>query len=76
MPFSCRDSLLKPTQMSTRNLSMAVSSKFWRMVQDNVEQQADEFKGQSCHKPLLYLNSVTIGHVINIPAMQFFPEIS
>ena len=48
MPFSCRDSLLKPTQMSTRNLSMAVSSKFWRMVQDNVEQQADEFKGQSC----------------------------
>lgn len=41
----CRDGVLKPTQMTTQNLSMAVSETFWKMVRESVEQQADAFKG-------------------------------
>lgn len=40
-----KDGVLKPTQMTTQNLSMAVSETFWRMVKESVEQQADAFKG-------------------------------
>ena len=40
-----RDGVLKPTQMNTHNLSMAVSELFWKMVKETVEQQADAFKG-------------------------------
>ncbi|GFO30737.1 dynamin-like 120 kda protein, mitochondrial [Plakobranchus ocellatus] len=39
-----RDGVLKPTQMTTQNLSMAVSETFWKMVKETVEQQADAFK--------------------------------
>ncbi|XP_071805420.1 dynamin-like GTPase OPA1, mitochondrial isoform X1 [Asterias amurensis] len=35
---------LKPSQMTTQNLSFAVSDCFWKMVQDSVTQQADIYK--------------------------------
>lgn len=37
--------MLKAHQVTTRNLSLAVSDRFWRMVRESVEQQADAFKG-------------------------------
>ena len=40
-----RDGVLKPHQMTTQNLSMAVADCFWKMVRESVEQQADAFKG-------------------------------
>uniref|UniRef100_A0A915JVV4 Dynamin-like GTPase OPA1, mitochondrial n=1 Tax=Romanomermis culicivorax TaxID=13658 RepID=A0A915JVV4_ROMCU len=39
-----RDGSFKPTQMTTQNMSMAVSDCFWKMVKESVEQQADAFK--------------------------------
>ncbi|CAL1530479.1 unnamed protein product [Lymnaea stagnalis] len=39
-----KDGVLKPTQMTTQNLSMAVAETFWKMVKETVEQQADAFK--------------------------------
>lgn len=42
---SCRDGMLKAHQVTTKNLSLAVSDCFWKMVRESVEQQADVFKG-------------------------------
>ncbi|XP_075794408.1 dynamin-like GTPase OPA1, mitochondrial isoform X3 [Pelodiscus sinensis] len=36
--------MLKAHQVTTRNLSLAVSDCFWNMVRESVEQQADAFK--------------------------------
>ncbi|KAG5847497.1 hypothetical protein ANANG_G00126680 [Anguilla anguilla] len=36
--------MLKPHQVTTKNLSLAVSDCFWNMVGESVEQQADAFK--------------------------------
>ncbi|XP_053164816.1 dynamin-like 120 kDa protein, mitochondrial isoform X4 [Hemicordylus capensis] len=36
--------MLKAHQVTTRNLSLAVSDRFWKMVRESVEQQADAFK--------------------------------
>ena len=40
----CRSGHVPSTQVTTRNLSMAVSECFWKMVRETVEQQADAFK--------------------------------
>lgn len=36
--------VLSATQMTTQSLSLAVSERFWRMVKESIEQQADAFK--------------------------------
>lgn len=38
--------MLKAHQVTTKNLSLAVSDCFWKMVRESVEQQADVFKGE------------------------------
>lgn len=42
-----RDGMLKAHQVTTKNLSLAVSDCFWKMVRESVEQQADVFKGMT-----------------------------
>ncbi|XP_050306914.1 dynamin-like 120 kDa protein, mitochondrial isoform X2 [Anthonomus grandis grandis] len=41
-----KDSQVKSTQVTTRNLSLAVADCFWKMVKETVEQQADAFKAR------------------------------
>ncbi|XP_043229771.1 dynamin-like 120 kDa protein, mitochondrial isoform X2 [Amphibalanus amphitrite] len=39
-----RSGVMSSAQCTTRNLSLAVSDRFWKMVRETVEQQADAFK--------------------------------
>ncbi|XP_033097917.1 dynamin-like 120 kDa protein, mitochondrial [Anneissia japonica] len=39
-----RSGSLKPSQLTTQNLSFAVSDIFWKMVRGSIEQQADTYK--------------------------------
>lgn len=41
-----KDSQIRSTQVTTRNLSLAVADCFWKMVKETVEQQADVFKAR------------------------------
>ncbi|CAG9858822.1 unnamed protein product [Phyllotreta striolata] len=41
-----KDGVVKSTQVTTRNLSLAVADCFWKMVKETVEQQADSFKAR------------------------------
>ena len=43
-PLFSREGLVSSTQVTTKNLSLAVSECFWKMVRETVEQQADAFK--------------------------------
>ena len=42
-----REGALKLAQMTTENMSKAVSERFWKMVKDSVEQEADTYRGRS-----------------------------
>lgn len=48
--FLYRTCMLKAHQVTTKNLSLAVSDCFWKMVRESVEQQADAFKGKHLFK--------------------------
>lgn len=48
--FLRRTCMLKAHQVTTKNLSLAVSDCFWKMVRESVEQQADAFKGKCLFK--------------------------
>lgn len=39
-----RRGVIMPHQVTTRNLSLAVADRFWKMVRETIEQQADAFK--------------------------------
>ncbi|XP_060516736.1 dynamin-like 120 kDa protein, mitochondrial isoform X2 [Cylas formicarius] len=41
-----KDGQIRSTQVTTRNLSLAVADCFWKMVRETVEQQADSFKAR------------------------------
>ena len=46
--YTNRSGVFKASQMTTQNLSFAVSHCFWKMVRESIEQQADSFKGVDC----------------------------
>lgn len=54
-----RNGVFKATQMTTRNLSYAVSDCFWKMVKESVEQQTDTFKAKKFNLETEWKNSFT-----------------
>ncbi|RMX56889.1 hypothetical protein pdam_00022710 [Pocillopora damicornis] len=42
----CKSGVFKASQMTTQNLSFAVSHCFWKMVRESIEQQADSYKAK------------------------------
>ncbi|KAB1283676.1 Dynamin-like 120 kDa protein; mitochondrial [Camelus dromedarius] len=60
-----KTSMLKAHQVTTRNLSLAVSDCFWKMVRESVEQQADSFKAAQT------MNSGTFNTTVDIKLKQW-----
>lgn len=54
--------MLKAHQVTTKNLSLAVSDCFWKMVRESVEQQADVFKGLHAYVKLPLIPLFTALH--------------
>uniref|UniRef100_A0A7N4NR79 Dynamin-like GTPase OPA1, mitochondrial n=1 Tax=Sarcophilus harrisii TaxID=9305 RepID=A0A7N4NR79_SARHA len=78
-----KTSMLKAHQVTTRNLSLAVSDCFWKMVRESVEQQADSFKNELFEKAkneildeVISLSQVTPKHWEEILQQMLWERVS